>query len=452
MKYIKILMFAGILSAASACTTDEISSDSIFKNKETVQTDFDKWLMTNFTDPYNIQFNYRYIDKLSDNYYNVVPADEAKSKVIAQLVKHVWLDAYKEVAGEPFMKQNCFRVMQLIGSPEYDGQNKIVLGTAEGGLKILLFRINELDPTNIYVNQDNPYANKRSKPLDLNHWYFHTMHHEFSHILHQKKSYSTEYRTISAGKYHAADWVNVKDEDAAADGFVTGYGSSEPNEDFAELYSTYVTYTDEAWQNILDHGVVVKKDASGAVIYARDKNGDYVYQKDAKGNRILETDANGDLIPVTDANGNVVYATDKDGKYEFFKDEKGNRIPMYEIHQRLGVHYTMTDKGLTPYFIFKGNAYPLTVAAGEPVYQRTADGEIVYDKDGNPQPEYFRVPQFEYLKQPEVDTFGRDAILKKLAIMKSYFQESWGIDLDKLRSVVLRRSKEASTLDLKTLK
>ena len=136
----------------------------------------------------------------------------------------------------------------------------------------------------------------------------------------------------------------------------------------------------------------MKKDASGAVIYARDKNGDYVYQKDAKGNRILETDANGDFIPVTDANGNVVYATDKDGKYEFFKDEKGNRIPMYKIHQKLGVHYTMTDKGLTPYFIFKGNAYPLTVAVGEPVYQRTADGEIVYDKDGNPQPEYFRVP------------------------------------------------------------
>ena len=85
MKYIKILMFAGILSAASACTTDEINSDSIFKNKETVQTDFDKWLTKNFTDPYNVQFNYRYIDKLSDNRYNVVPADEEKSKVIAQL-------------------------------------------------------------------------------------------------------------------------------------------------------------------------------------------------------------------------------------------------------------------------------------------------------------------------------------------------------------------------------
>lgn len=452
MKYIKTLMFVGMLSFLYACTTDEVSSDSIFKNKETVQTSFDKWLMTNFTEPYNIQFNYRYIDKLSDNYYNVVPADEEKAKVIAQLVKHVWLDAYKEVAGEPFMKQNSFRVMQLIGSPEYDGQNKIVLGTAEGGLKILLFRINELDPSDIYVNQEDPYADKRSKPLDLNHWYFHTMHHEFCHILHQKKSFSTDYRTISAGKYHASDWVNVNDEDAAVDGFVTGYGSSEPNEDFAELYSTYVTYTDEAWQNILDHGVVVKKDASGAVIYERDKEGNYVYQTDADGNRIYETDANGNLIPVTDANGSIVYAKDDDGNYKYFTDEKGKRIPMYEIHQKLGVHYAMTKNGLFPYFVYNDEVYPLTVSAGDPVYQRTPDGEIVYDKDGNPVPEYFKIPQFEYLKQPEVDTFGRDAILKKLDIMKSYFQDSWGIDLDKLRSVVLRRSKEASTLDLKTFK
>lgn len=445
-------MFAGMLSAVCACTTDEVSSDSIFKYKETAQTSFDKWLMTNFTDPYNIQFNYRYIDKLSDNYYNVVPADEAKAKVIAQLVKHVWLDAYKEVAGEPFMKQNSFRVMQLIGSPEYDGQNKIVLGTAEGGLKILLFRINELDPSHIYVNQDDPYADKRSKPLDLNHWYFHTMHHEFSHILHQKKSFSTDYRTISAGKYHASDWVNVKDEEAAADGFVTGYGSSEPNEDFAELYSTYVTYTDEAWQDILDHGVVVKKDASGAVIYARDKNGNSVYQTDADGKKIYETDKKGNLVPVTDANGNIVYAKDKDGNYIYFKDAKGKRIPVYKIHLEKGVHYAMTKDGLTPYFVYGGKVYPLTATAGDPVYQHTADGDTVYDKNGNPVPEYFKIPQFEYLKQPEVDTFGRDAILKKLDIMKSYFQDSWGIDLDKLRSVVLRRSKEASTLDLKTFK
>ena len=50
------------------------------------------------------------------------------------------------------------------------------------------------------------------------------------------------------------------------------------------------------------------------------------------------------------------------------------------------------------------------------------------------------------------DTSGRDAILKKLEILRVYFKESWGVDIDKLRTIVLRRSQEAAKLDLKTLK
>lgn len=452
MKYIKIFIFLGVMALMYGCGNDDVSSESIFKDEQTTQSEFDKWLMTNYTDPYNIQFNYRYNDNLSDLRYNVVPASETNSKAIALLVKHVWLDAYREVAGETFVKQNTFRVMQLIGSPEYDGQNKIVLGTAEGGLKILLFRINELDPDNIYVNQDNPYADKRSKPLDLNHWYFHTMHHEFCHILNQKKSYSTEFQTITADKYHTADWVNVTDQNAATEGFVTGYGSSEHTEDFAEIYSTYVTYTEDAWNKILAQGVVVKKDASGAIIYKRDSKGNYVYQTDAAGKPIPEVDASGDLVPVKDANGKIVYETDANGKYKYFTDASGNRIPMYTIHQQSQVKYYIENNVVKAYFIYNGQAYNITVKAGQPVYQKTADGETVYDANGQPVPEYFKIPLFEYKKEPDVDTSGRDAILQKLAIVRSYFQDSWGIDLDQLRDVVLRRSKEAMTLDLKTLK
>jgi hypothetical protein len=33
-----------------------------------------------------------------------------------------------------------------------------------------------------------------------------------------------------------------------------------------------------------------------------------------------------------------------------------------------------------------------------------------------------------------------------------YFKNDWGIDLDKLRDIVLRRSKEVTTLDLRHLK
>lgn len=451
MKHLHILMLFGALALTCACSNDDVSSESIFKPDVLTKTDFDKWLDKEYAKPYNIQFNYLYNDKLTDNYYNVAPADTTNSKAMARLLKHVWLDAYTDLAGEEFLRSNCFRVIQLIGSAQYDGQNKIVLGTAEGGIQITLFRLNALDPDNIYVNQTDPFADKRSLPLDLNHWYFHTMHHEFCHILNQKKSYSTEFQEVSAGKYHSTDWVNVADTVAPSEGFVTGYASSEYNEDFAELYSTYVTCTPAAWQKILNRALKVKTDASGAPIYAKDKNKNYIYLKDANGNFIPETDAKGFLKPQTDANGKVVYATDKTGKYIYLQDDKGKPIPMYSGHKTVKYRYNAAGK-MVAYFASGDKWFSVINTEGDPVYQVNDAGETVYDKNGQPVPAYYKVPMLSYQKQLEADASGQEAILRKLDIMKKYFMEAWNIDLDKLRDVVTQKVSTINTLDLKNLK
>lgn len=44
-----------------------------------------------------------------------------------------------------------------------------------------------------------------------------------------------------------------------------------------------------------------------------------------------------------------------------------------------------------------------------------------------------------------------DLRVKKLNIIRDYFQKQWGIDIDKLRTIVLRRSQEVKDLDLHTL-
>ena len=130
----------------------------------------------------------------------------------------------------------------------------MVLGTAEGGLKITLFRVNALDIDNIFIDSISPFPNAEAIPLDMNFWFFHTMHHEFLHILQQTKNYNTDFNLISAGKYHANDWINVEDSVAPLEGFVTGYGSGEAIEDMAEIYATYVTHTATAWEKILKAG------------------------------------------------------------------------------------------------------------------------------------------------------------------------------------------------------
>ena len=278
-----ILGLLVMVALVSSCSKDDdISSESIFNTEQQEMNEFDTWLYNNFTKPYNIEFRYRYIDSETDNDYNVIPADPEKAKAMAILIRELWIGAYEAVFGSEFIKTYGPKVYQLLGSPEFSN-GSIRLGYAESGVKIVLFRVNEIDPDNIFVNMDDAFRNHYEPPLDLNYWCFHTIHHEFCHILTQARNYSTDFQQISAGKYHTRDWINVKDEDAPSEGFVSGYASSEYNEDFAEVFATYVTSTDKVWKQILDKSRVVtgsqpKLDANGKPIFKLDNDGKLIFR------------------------------------------------------------------------------------------------------------------------------------------------------------------------------
>lgn len=240
MKTIKIFLALALVALGWSCSEDELDSKSIFDTSIPQRNELDTWVLENYTKPYNIDFKYKYEDNESDMDYNVTPAEYGSSVALAKLVKFLWVDAYEELAGPDFIRTYCPKVMCLVGSPEYEKSGgSMVLGTAEGGLKITLFNVNALDPKNPNINV-------------LNEWYFKTMHHEFAHILHQKKNYPTDFNLLSAGKYQGAGWINIEaDADAFKLGFVSRYASSEVQEDFVEILAVYVTYSTIAWNNIL---------------------------------------------------------------------------------------------------------------------------------------------------------------------------------------------------------
>lgn len=240
MKTIKIFLALALVALGWSCSEDELDSKSIFDTSIPQRNELDTWVLENYTKPYNIDFKYKYEDNESDMDYNVTPAEYGSSVALAKLVKFLWVDAYEELAGPDFIRTYCPKVMCLVGSPEYEKSGgSMVLGTAEGGLKITLFNVNALDPKNPNINV-------------LNEWYFKTMHHEFAHILHQKKNYPTDFNLLSAGKYQGAGWINLEaDADAFKLGFVSRYASSEVQEDFVEILAVYVTYSTIAWNNIL---------------------------------------------------------------------------------------------------------------------------------------------------------------------------------------------------------
>jgi substrate import-associated zinc metallohydrolase lipoprotein len=237
-KYIIFLFALALIVGITSCNNDDPSSTSIF-NTTTSRDSLDLWLLKNYTYPYNVAFKYKWEDIESDKTYNLVPADSAKAAKLAIIVKYLWFDAYTEVAGEDFVKSNVPRIIFLVGSAAYNSNNTMVLGTAEGGLKITLYMVNSLT--------DAMLENYST----LNEYYFHTMHHEFTHILNQKKPYDTNFNLITESGYVSGNWYQYTNSEAHQAGFVTPYAMDEGKEDFAEMMSTYVTTSESDWNAIL---------------------------------------------------------------------------------------------------------------------------------------------------------------------------------------------------------
>lgn len=239
-KYIYIVMLGlAVCLGLGSCSEDAPSDPTNFPTTPVERNAFDQWLLKNFTYPYNVSFLYKMKDIESDMTKNLVPADSAKSTKLAIIIKYLWFDAYAEAIGPDFIKENVPRVIHLIGSPAFNSNGTIVLGTAEGGQKVTLYTVNSLTDEKL---KDYSY---------LNDYYFHTMHHEFTHILNQKVAYNKSFDKVTASGYVSGDWTNVEDVDAQKKGFVTAYAMEEGKEDFAEMLSTYVTSTPIQWEKIL---------------------------------------------------------------------------------------------------------------------------------------------------------------------------------------------------------
>ena len=228
-----------MLASFSSCVEDKLSDESIFDTTSPNRSEFDSWLLNNYIMPYNIEFKYRMEDIEASLQYYLTPAEKEKSIALAKIIKHVWLESYDEVGGKLFTKRFVPRVIHLIGSPAYENNGTMVLGTAEGGLKVTLYMVNQIDVDNINMDL-------------LNYFYLKTMHHEFGHILHQTKNYDRGYQRISEGLYVGGNWYLISEVDALNMGFITPYSMNIPDDDFVELLSVYLTDTPYAWEYIMD--------------------------------------------------------------------------------------------------------------------------------------------------------------------------------------------------------
>lgn len=218
----------------SACEDDKFEN-SIYDDFVDRKPDYvGEWIEKNYVDPHNIEVLYRWEDMETDLSVNLVPPTLDTIIPFLKMVKHSWINTYLDLCGKDIMNPIFPKQILLLGTGGYNEDGTKTLGTAEGGKKMILYGVDEFNPR----NRENVTE------------YVRIMHHEFGHILNQKKSYPLGFKKITPDTY-TITWFNVSNSNALNAGFVSPYAMSEPSEDFVEVIAIYIVNTPESWDALI---------------------------------------------------------------------------------------------------------------------------------------------------------------------------------------------------------
>lgn len=192
-------------------------------------TAIDKWIYDSLTVPYNIAVKYKWDQGELSQFFDktLVPSKEEKVIPLMSSIKKAWVNVYVAEGGIMFFKNISPKFFALIGSPIYV-RGAVILGTAEGGRKVVLSDVN-----NFRIKGMAGYKLSDSNNVKR---VFETIHHEYGHILDQTVKVPVEFSQSSASSY-TSDWLNVTDQEALNEGFITPYANSQAAEDWAEMVS-----------------------------------------------------------------------------------------------------------------------------------------------------------------------------------------------------------------------
>lgn len=391
-KTFHIIIAVALGLAMASCGKDDDFDASIFDTDIAAVDDskstapFDQWLYDNFVLPYNTEIQYKFNFPASNLNFQLTPADYKKSQLLAQYIKYLFYDVYTLYGGKDFMKKYGPRIFHFIGSAAYSPTTGTeTLGYASAGVKITLINVNEMK----YWDANSPYTSEDMELLNKDQ--FHTMHHEFSHILHQTKSYPVSYGQVTPGSYDPITWQERDSVDSHKLGYLTQYGSSASYEDFVETLSCTITDTDCRWMH-----TIIDACANGGL-----KSGD----KDQVFVLIDSLGISGVDDPSKEWNKFTIY------EETHVSSETGEEVKRYvpSFHQ--------------------------------------ADAKQNYSNKGDNAPTYTKVADFtsfrSYLdwaeSQANTEEGGMNAILKKIDIATKWYTTNWGLYLFQIRREVRKR-------------
>lgn len=240
-----IIITIGILS----CGKDSMNAGDAEKilnlgGETWTKTDIDRWISDSLVAPFNINIKYKWdaFEDMGDISSIIVPPKENHIIPILRAVRQTWITPYINVASAKFFNQISPKLIYMVGSPAFEESGAIKLGVAEGGKKIILLAINlsktkEMDG---YVATDSIWIKEM----------FHTIHHEFGHILHQNVLYPPDFKNLNPNLI-SSNWQDYSDSEALRDGFISAYSMNTIDDDFVEMISLLLVEGEDWFEQML---------------------------------------------------------------------------------------------------------------------------------------------------------------------------------------------------------
>lgn len=233
----------------TACSKDEAIKYAP-EVKDYSTDEIDTYFQENFQDKYGCAVRWKWVDKYVDINYVVAPAMRKVLIPTGEMIRRFWIEPFilESKASGDFIRKHFPPEIVCVGSELRNADGTRTLGYADAGVRITLTELNLFD------------LNNKSWVIQQ----LHTIHHEFSHIIHQTYKMPNGFNKITENNYTGQAWddiyINAEAElikngidkptrlqvdsvsrnMAIQRGMLTPYGTSSEFEDFAEIVSIYL--------------------------------------------------------------------------------------------------------------------------------------------------------------------------------------------------------------------
>jgi len=231
---IRSIILSMLLLLFFQCATEDSNSQYVPPSTTEITHANDQYLYdsngVSLFERYGTATRWRWNDNFISPTQRATPIDADFVIPVAKLVDYLWVGPYASTGSNAvnFIKELFPAELVFIGSYIFNDDGTVVLGYAEGGARVTLLNLNSFD-----FQDRNWLANPGGGVLA-------TVHHEFSHIVHQNYGIPAGFNTIS-DSYLGNNWSNgVSRDDAIKLGMVRNYGTLNEYEDFCEIISHFL--------------------------------------------------------------------------------------------------------------------------------------------------------------------------------------------------------------------